>query len=98
MTKRALATAELLLILPAALFMTALAARTLPFQLARTADQIVMWYAGRQWTLWVLLIALPMAVLVSGGATLLQSGSRQTFVLVAAGIILAIVVLHMLAN
>jgi hypothetical protein len=113
--KRAIATTELLLILPAALFMTALLVRTLqPLQNepARTAEQIVQWYAGRQWTLWILLIALPLVVLVTGCATLLKSNVRQTlaairahpttpFVAAAtltAGIFLVIVVLHMLAN
>ena len=36
---------------------------------AQTAQRIVMWYAARQWTLWVLLIALPFAVLVIGFVT-----------------------------
>ena len=72
--KRAIAATELLLIFPAALFMTALFVRNLQplqYEPARTAQRIVMWYAGRQWTLWVLLIALPFAVLVTGCATLL---------------------------
>ena len=74
--KRAIAATELLLIFPAALFMTALFVRNLQpqqYEPAHTAQQIVMWYAGRQWTLWVLLIALPFAVLVTGCATLLRS-------------------------
>lgn len=65
--------AQLLLIFPAVLFMGALVVRNLsPLQAepARTAQQIVMWYAGRMWTLWVLLIALPLAVLVAGCMTL----------------------------
>jgi hypothetical protein len=113
--RRAIATTELLLILPAALFMTALVVRTLqPLEgePAHTAARIVMWYAGRQWTLWILLIALPLAVLVTGCATLMQRGTRQklsairtnpaTFFVAAAtlsaGGFLVIVVLHMLAN
>ena len=40
---------------------------------ARTAHQIAMWYAGRQWTLPVLLIALPLIALVTGCATLLRN-------------------------
>jgi hypothetical protein len=113
--KRAIATTELLLILPAALFMTALLVRTLqPLQNepARTAERIVAWYAERQWTLWVLLIALPFAVLVTGGATLIRGDVRQSlsairanpatlFVAAAtltAAVFLVIVVLHMLAN
>ena len=84
-TNRAVATTELLLILPSALFMTALVVRTLqPLggEPARTAEQIVQWYAERQWTLWIPLIVLPLAVLVTGCATLMPtlklSGARQT--------------------
>jgi len=113
--KRAIATMEILLILPATLFMTALLVRMLqPLQHepARTAARIVQWYAERQWTLWILLIALPLAVLVVGCATLIGSDVRQTLAairehpptlfvaaatLMAAGF-LVIVVLHMLAN
>jgi hypothetical protein len=72
---RAIATTELLLIFPAALFMTAVFMRNLQmlqYEPARTAQRVVMWYAGRQWTLWVLLIAMPLGVLVTGGATLLR--------------------------
>jgi len=124
MRTRVIAALELALILPAALFMTALVTRglqPLQYEPARTADQLVMWYAGRMWTLWVLLLALPLAVLVSGCATLLHNWSRDiklpgaarqspaairahltTLVVAAttltAGGILAIVVLHMLAN
>jgi hypothetical protein len=76
--KRAIAAAQGLLILPALLFMGALVARNLPLQqypLARDAQRIVMWYAARQWTLWVLLIFLPLAVLVAGCLTLLSAGN-----------------------
>jgi hypothetical protein len=121
---RVIAAIELALIFPAALFMTALVVRNLqPLQYdpAHTAQRIVMWYSARMWTLWVLLLALPFAVLVSGCATLLRSWTRHVelphtarqalaliraplatlfvaaMTLTAAGI-LAIVVLHMLAN
>ena len=74
--KRAIATAELLLIFPAALFMTALFVRNLQpvqYEPAHTAQRIVTWYAERPHIgLWVLLIALPLAVLVTGFATLLR--------------------------
>ncbi len=65
--KRALAAAQVLLMFPAILFMGALLVRVSPLQHepAHTADRIVMWYAGRMWTLWALLITLPLAVLVS---------------------------------
>jgi hypothetical protein len=75
---RAVAATQLLLILPAVLFMGALAVRNLqPLQNepARAAQQIVMWYAARQWTLWVLLIALPFAVLVTGCLALARGWS-----------------------
>ena len=122
--KRALAAAQLLLMFPAILFMGALVVRQLsPLQHepAYTAHRIVMWYAGRMWTLWALLISLPLAVLVTGCVTLLRSWSnvpelpyRAQQVLAAiyadrpmlciammtltAGVVLAIVVMHMAAN
>ena len=74
--KRTIAVTELLLIAPAGLFMAALFVRNLqPEQLepARSAQRIVMWYAGKQWTLWVLLMALPLAVLVVGCTALLTN-------------------------
>src|ERR1039458_2263742 len=73
-TKRAIA--QVLLIFPAIFFMGALVVRQLlPLQHepAHTAHRIVMWYAGRVWTLWVLLIALPLAVLVTGCVTLARN-------------------------
>jgi len=88
--KRTIATTELLLIFPAVLFMTGLIVRNFQpqqYEPAATAQRIVMWYSGRPWTLWVLLIALPIAVLVTGGATLwrgwhddgeLRAAARQT--------------------
>jgi hypothetical protein len=98
-----------LLISPAALFMGALVVRTLPppqSDLVLNAERIVMWYAARQWTLWVLLIVLPLAVLVAGCHTLLSARrihpdvattSVATATLMAGGV-LTIVTLHMLAN
>ena len=122
--KRTIAATQLLLIFPAALFMTSLLVRhlqPLQYEPAHTAQQIVLWYSGRLWTLWVLLIALPFAALVTGGAALLRSSNSDvelpharwqtvaairahvaTLLVAAAtltaGGILAIVVLHMLAN
>jgi hypothetical protein len=123
MKTRIVAVLEVLLLFPALLFMGALVVRNLPlqYQLALGAQQLVMWYAARMWTLWVLLLALPLTVLVTGCATLLHSWSldmvrphsaRQLLALVrshlatffvgattlAAASILAIVILHMLAN
>ena len=77
-TKRALAAAQLLLMFPAILFMAALVVRQLSLlqhEPAYTAQPIVIWYSGRLWTLWVLLIMLPFAVLVTGCATFLRSWS-----------------------
>ena len=93
-TKRA--AAQLLLIFPAVLFMGALVVRELqPLQHepAHTAQRIVMWYSARMWTLWVLLIALPFAVLVTGCGTLLRrwgaevelrQATRQTLAAISA--------------
>lgn len=76
MTKRAIAATELLLIFPAALFMTALFVRNLQplqYEPAHTAQRIVMWYARRPRVgLWGLLIALPLAVLVTGCGMLVR--------------------------
>jgi hypothetical protein len=118
-----IATFQLALISPAALFMAALVVRkfTLLPLAAHTAQQLVMWYAGRVWTLWVLLLALPFTVLVTGCATLphpwrrdsgLLQIAKETLAAVRANWatlfvaattltsmgILAVVVLHMLAN
>jgi hypothetical protein len=90
-TKRTIAVTELLLVSPAALFMTALFVRNwqpLTYEPARSAQRIVMWYAARPWTLWVLLRALPFAVLVIGCTALahdwhddagLRETARRTF-------------------
>lgn len=84
--KRIIATAEVMLILPAALFMAALAVRgwrTLPDEPTHPAQQIVGWYTSRSWTFPVLLVRLPCAVLLTGCATLLwvwyaDRASRKT--------------------
>jgi hypothetical protein len=80
MRTRVIAITELVLIFPAVLFMTALALRNLQplqYEPARSAQQLVMWYAGRMWTLWVLLFGLPFIALVSGCAELLRNWSRD---------------------
>lgn len=109
--KRLIAITELVLILPAGLFLMAVLARQLQplqYEPAHTAQQIVTWYAIRHWTLWVLLIGLPVAALFAGGVTLLQDWTQGTglprlhpatlIITLAAGLILAVVALHMLAN
>jgi len=72
--RRTFAAVELLLIAPGVLFFTALFVRNLQpqqYEPARTAQRIVSWYAARpHFALWLLLIALPAAVLVMGGAAL----------------------------
>jgi hypothetical protein len=118
--RRIIAATEIVLIFPAALFLTAVVARQLqPLQFA--AQQIVTWYSVRYWTLWVLLIALPFAAFLTGCVTLLGNANtgagasqavKQLFpttyahlptriiagTTLAAGLILVVVVLHMLAN
>ena len=122
--KRALAAAQLLLMFPAILFMGALVVRqlsSLQHEPAHTAHRIVMWYAGRMWTLWALLITLPLVVLVTGCVTLLRSWSNVpelpyraqqglaaiyadrpmlciAMMTLTAGVVLAIVAMHMAAN
>jgi len=75
--RRALATLETLLIIPAGLFMTALFVRNLQplrFEPAHTAQRIVAWYAARAHLgLWLFLIAFPLAVLAIGCASLMRS-------------------------
>lgn len=82
--------------------MAALVARKLPQPvLASPAEQLVAWYSARMWTLWLLLLALPMAAFFGGCASLAQAWTPR-FVFVAttllSAVILAIVVLHMAAN
>ena len=69
---------DFVLLFPAALFMAALIARNLPLHaMATSAQQIVMWYAARLWTLWVLLLALPFAVLTTGGVVLSRDWAQM---------------------
>ncbi len=80
MRTRIVAALDLALLLPAALFMAALAIRSLgPVKLepAHSAQALVMWYARRMWTLWVLLLALPFTALLTGCATLLDRWKRD---------------------
>ena len=73
---RSVAAMELLFVFPAVLFMTALFARNIQpqqYEPAHTAQRIVDWYAASPHIgLWVLLIALPLAVVGIGTATLLR--------------------------
>ena len=124
-TRRVIAATQALLIFPAILFMCALILRQmspLQHEPAYTSQQIVTWYAGRMWTLWVLLITLQLAVVVTGCLTFLRSGSKDRelprnvqewssvtiladpvmlivgALTLTAGVILAIVAVHMAAN
>jgi hypothetical protein len=106
--------AGLALLSPAAFFMVALAFRNLlptQYELALIAQRVVMWYAGRMWTLWVLLLALPFVALTIGCTVLKRDWSHHTnakqfakqslaigATTIAAGGMLTIVVLHMLAD
>jgi hypothetical protein len=76
-TKRAIATVEILLVFPAALFMTALFVRNIqpePFEPAETGRRLVQWFSAKPLLgLDIFLIALPLAALVLGGATVLRS-------------------------
>ena len=96
---------QAILLSPAALFMAALGLRVIP-ALQHQAQGVVMLYADRVWTLWVLLLVLPLCVVAAGSLTMLSSrlaaaapAPRAVAVLTAvASGILAIVVVHMLAN
>jgi hypothetical protein len=73
MRMRTIALLQLVLIFPSALFMASLVVRNLGpmnYEPAHTAQQIVMWYAGKGWTLRVLLFALPCMGLISGWVAL----------------------------
>ena len=78
---RSVAALELLFVFPAVLFMTALFTRSiqpLQYEPAHTAQRIVDWYAARPHIgLWVLLMALPLAVVVIGSATLIREWVRN---------------------
>jgi hypothetical protein len=83
MRTRIIALIEVALISPAALFMLALMLRHLQplrYEPAHSAQQLVMWYAVRMWTLWVLLFGLPLIALVGGCSELLRNWSRGTVV------------------
>jgi len=79
--KRILAATELLLVLPAALFMTALFVRNLqpaPYEPATTARHLVEWFSTHPPVgLQLFLIALPFTAFVVGCATVLGSWRRD---------------------
>ena len=116
-----LATAELLLVLPASIFMAALFGRSIQpvqYQPAHLAQQIVDWYSARPHTgLWLFLMALPLAALALGAVSLRRAWTTDpelrkavvtlrsqlpAFVIVSAmvasGLILAVVALHVMTD
>lgn len=98
--RRAIAATEPAADLPAALFMTALFLRNVQpeqYQPAHAAQLIVNWFTkGPVWlVLWMLLMALPLTVLVIGGATLLGSWKRHAELRQAARQMLGIVRTHL---
>ncbi len=78
---RALATLEWALVLPAALFMTALFVRNIqpsPYQPAEAARQLVDWFSARRVLgLDICLVTLPFTALVIGCATVLRRWRRD---------------------
>jgi hypothetical protein len=113
---RIIAVIDLVLILPGMLFLGAVGFRAfqpVQFEPAHTAQLIVDWYAGKVWTLWVLLVSLPLVALVLGCASLawnrIDPKQSQTphwngatianaAETLVAFVILVIVALHILAN
>lgn len=108
--KSALAVTELLLVFPAVLFMAALFVRNLQpqqYEPAHSAQRIVDWYAASPHVgLWLLLIALPLAVLLIGSLTVrrawktdasLRQSAQQLACIVRTHVATALVTLASLA-
>jgi hypothetical protein len=103
-----------LMLFPAVLFLSSVLVATggpKQYDLAHFARQIVMWYSTRGWTLPVLLLGLPFAVLLAGCTTLFARPDHDTpavrpplatilvsWATLTAAAVMGIVVLHMLAN
>jgi hypothetical protein len=112
---RVVAVIQIALISPAALFLTAVlvAAGDQPprYDLARFAQSLIDWYSVRAWTLFLLLLTMPLACLITGSITLLKSAGRSLVglttpiatllvgwaTITSAGV-LGVAALHMLAN
>lgn len=76
-SKTAVATMELVLVVPALIFFAAIFFRNFFPTDNNGAQQIVGWYVGRHWTLWTLLVGLPFAVLILGSVTVLNSWNND---------------------
>ena len=80
-TKRFIAAAELLLVFPSALFMTALFVRNLQppqYEPARSARHLVEWFSARPVLgLYVFLVGLPLTVFVVGCFTVWRNWYRE---------------------
>ena len=81
--KRLLAATEILLVLPAAVFLLSIAVRStasIALGPARTAERIVQWYLalGTPIALWGLLMAAPLAALMVGSAALVRHWTQAT--------------------
>jgi len=72
--RRTIAASTLVMSFPSVLFMTALFVRNLQpqrYEPARSAQRIVTWYATHgPFSLWALLVILPLAVVLTGGTAL----------------------------
>lgn len=77
LSKTAVATMELALVVPALVFFAAIFFRNFFPTDNNGAQQIVGWYVGRHWTLWTLLIGLPLAVLILGSVAMLNSWNND---------------------
>lgn len=77
---RFIAAIQLALILPAALFLTSVlvgAGSAPQYELAHVAQRIVLWYSERMWTLWLVLLAMPLVGLAAGCATLARNWNQN---------------------
>ena len=94
--RRAIATTELLLIFPAAVFMTAIFVRNvtpLPKEPAYTAHRIVLWFAAQG--LWGLLVSMPLAVLVIGTLALVWLWNHDAQLRLSADIVFNAIRAHL---
>lgn len=94
-TRTAVAAMEFVLVAPALIFFAAIFFRNFFPINDNGAEQIVQWYAGRHWSLWVLLIALPMTVLILGFSTLFRSWNEEAGLRQDAGHALTLIRTHL---